>query len=274
MFGRVVEVSIGESGEEAKLIKDLTINFSIQKTSTSKDPNTASINIWNLNENSRAFLNTPNLTISVKAGYIDEEPNIIYIGDVSSSSSQKEKTDRITTIVSRDGDKNLIESVSSVSYKDNISIKDILKDAVKKLGLGLKSNLDSILGSSKTKNNFSFTGLTKDLIEKIALRTGLIWSVQNNEVKFYKENSSDGKIVLLRPDTGLLKAPVRINVKIGKTEYPGWRIESLLLPSIEPGNEIVIDSKEIKNTAFTVSKVEHVGDNKVGPFTTTCEVFE
>jgi hypothetical protein len=48
----------------------------------------------------------------------------------------------------------------------------------------------------------------------------------------------------------------------------GWRLECLLLPEVEPGNAVVVESPEVTGQ-FKVINVQHVGE-LMGP---TCRTF-
>lgn len=279
MFGRTVEATIGKPGTEGKLIKDLRMSFNIVKTATSKDPNTCDLKIWNLNENSRAFFNEKDLVLLLKAGYRDEEePNLIYSGDITDNSDAKIRPDIITTIKCRDGEKAFAESVVSVSYKDNTSLKNVLQEIVKGFkdkGIGLITNLNSLNITEKFRNGFSFSGLNKTLLDKIASRLGLEWSVQDQKLKLYPDNKSDNsKAIELNSNSGLLMAPERIKIKQGKNKRNGWKLTCLLLPNAIPGNPVSVKSKELNETVFTINKVVHTGDNLQSQFRTVLEVFE
>ena len=102
----------------------------------------------------------------------------------------------------------------SLSYKAGAKVKQVIDDVVKKIGLPLKVDTNS-LGINKIFNTgFSFTGDAKTALKKLSSYANLDWSIQNGELKFVVQGKSDGsKLVVLSPNTGLIKTPEKQKIK-------------------------------------------------------------
>jgi len=278
LFNRSISLEV-QAGVELIIIKHLRVDIKCVKTETS-DTNNCTITIYNLSDATLNKFKNTDINITVKAGYTEASgEGTIFKGNTTSIYTKFEGANKITTIILRDGEKELNNSLSSVAYKEGTGIKQILKKAVKTLGLPLKTNLNLInFKNIKFNNAFSFGGMTKNLIEKLTKSGGLQWSVQNQEIKFYLENTVDKSIVLyITPKSGMIGSPEKVKIKKGKkeaaVEIDGWKIVSLLQPKIEPGGTVGISSRQIPaNSLFRVMTVTHTASLYEGVFQTELEV--
>ena len=129
------------------------------------------------------------------------------------------------------------------------------------------------------KNGFSFYGQTKDALTEICDALGLSWSIQNNILNvILAGGTSTNRGLVFSPQSGLVGVPERIvqaeyksnksnpkktAKKKAKKEKPrkkaGWRINTLLVPSVNPADLVKVESKFITGW-FRVEKVSHRGE--------------
>lgn len=281
LFKRFITVTLQKKNQELISISGFKISFTIEKVSSS-DPNTCSVSIYNLTKDTRNKLNEEKALLTVKAGYESENnQEVIFVGDVNLVKNKVDNSDIITTIEARDGDEPLLTTRDSISFKEGVSVKQILKSIIGKFKIGVKTNLDLTNFANKTyQNGFSFMGELRGLLDKIATDSGLTWSVQNNELKFYGDTAVDKSLqIIINKETGLIGIPERIKFKKTKEttekEVSGWSVVTLLQPKAEPGGWALISSNEIgENKEFKIEKVSHTADNFEGDFLTTLEVTE
>lgn len=281
LFNRIIEASLEKDNLELIKITDFHISFSIKKVS-STDPNTCTLKIYNLKNDTRNRLNELGALLTVNAGYQQwGGPEIIFIGNLSYIMSEKLYPNTVVTLEGKDGEEALNLTRDSISFKEGVSTRQILDSVIKKFGIGLKTKLDLINFINKKYNQgFAFIGQLKDLLDKITKDTNLEWSVQNNELKFYNSSGVDlSTAIVINKNTGMIGSPQRIKIKKGKrtkkVEIDGWKVESLLHPKAEPGGIINLSSEEVGDSKqFKIDTVEHIGDNFEGNFKTIMEVIE
>ncbi len=268
--------------ENALEIEDSKMSFQIRKTESS-DPNTCRLTIFNLNEDSRNRINVKNSKLYLSAGYKqDTRDEIIFIGNLTNLNTVYGTHEVTTMIEAADGEVEINEPKISVSFKEGASAKQVLDKVLTKIKLPVKIK-DSVLAlfeKKKFSNGQAFMGAAKLLLDTLTKDVNVTWSVQNNEIKMYENDSGDDSFaIVLTPETGLIGSPTRVKIKKGtrdvKKEVDGWRLTSLLIPLIEPGSIIQATSREIPaGSQFKVLSVEHNGDNFEGQFQTISEVVQ
>jgi len=278
LFNRSISVEL-QTNTSLILIKDLKIDFECDKNEKS-DTNTCKIKIFNMSNSTIDKIKDIDVDVTLKAGYLDfDGEEVLFKGNLTTLFTMHPKPNRVTSIVINDGEKQLNEALSSMAFKEGTSVKQVLNEAIKNLGLPLKTKLSSInFKDLKFNNAFSFGGLTKTLMDEVTKMIGLQWSVQNQELKLYLEDTIDKSLLThISSNSGMIGSPEKIKIKRGKRkkkkEIDGWRIISLLQPKLEPGGTVSITSRDIpSNSLFRIFNVKHVGSKYEGDFQTTIEV--
>lgn len=259
----------------------LKMEFQIEKTESS-DPNKCNLTIHNLNKNTRNLINVDKTILQLYAGYQqDAGEELLFTGNITLVNNDITRPNIMSYIEANDGELKLNTTRLSVAFSESVTIYQILIKVIDAFGLPiqLKKNIE-FTKNIKYNNGSSFTGKAKDLMNLLSVDVGLTWSIQNGELKFYKNDTADTSIaVLLNSESGLINSPKRIKIKQGtrieKKEIDGWEIVSLLQPKIEPGSTIKITSKEIpENSQFKVVNVKHSGDSLTGHFQSIMEVVQ
>ena len=263
-------------------IDSLKMIFQVSKTESS-DPNTCRLTIFNMNEDSRNKINVKDSKLYLSAGYLqDTGDEIIFIGNLTNLNNIYGESKVTTIIEAADGELEINEPKISVSFKKGSSAKQMLDKVLNKIKLPVKIK-ESVLGlfeKKKYSNGQAFMGAAKFLLDSLTKDMDVTWSVQNNEIKMYENDSIDNSsAIVLTPENGLIGSPTRIKIKPGtrgkKKEVDGWQVPSLLMPTIEPGKTIQVQSREITPARqFKVLKVDHAGDNTEGKFESVSEVIQ
>lgn len=283
LFDRVVTVHIGIPGLSGEGIefKNLKMEFNVRKNEEVDPRNSCTLIIYNLNKDSRNKIKQENNVLHLYAGYRDDtEEELVFTGDITAVNVSIERPNVITTIEAADGEKALQEAKIAISYGEGVSSDQIIQKALDAIGLPLRSKLELVEKiKKKFSNGFSFMGQAKKLMDLITQDVDVTYSIQNGEVKLFSKNSIDlSHAFILSSQTGMVGSPQRIKIKSTKKEKvkdrDGWKTTSLLLPTLEPGSPLVINSKEIQRGQFRIVNCEHVGDSYEGTFQTTCEVVD
>jgi len=284
LYGRIIQIEIGKAGTTGRSFSDFHISFDIKKTEFGKEPNTCKVTITNLSETLRSFIFAEKQKIIVKAGYLEESgPEVIYVGDITARENQIKRPEIITVIDAGDGAESLSKSKLSIAYSPGAQGNQILKEVVDSFKLPKKTNLSLIDIKKKIfSNGFNFNGAASTAMNKVCKNLGLNWSIQNDELKVYKQFNHDKSLAIeLNSNTGLIGTPQQTKITTQESsdsqslEIDGWSVDSLLQPKAEPGGIILLSSSSTgQNKKYKIITVQHTGDNMESDFKSTLQVVE
>ena len=257
---------------------NLHIGFSIEKDTT-KESNKAKLEIYNLSEATRKKVEAADTEVEIYAGYERAGGAILaFRGTVTYGFTRDAGTDCITTLDLADGTVALRDSYCSLSYAPGTSAKTIIQRCANEMGVPVVYGED--VGELESyKNGFSFIGQAKDGLTEICDALGLSWSIQNNILNIILAGgTSTNRGLVFSQQSGLVGVPERIvqaeyksnksNPKKTQKEKAkkndprkkaGWKINTLLVPSVNPADMVKVESKWITGW-FRVEKVAHRGD--------------
>lgn len=256
----------------------LRVSFEVQKDA-GKEPNKAKIGIYNLSDATRKRIEKEDLEVNLYAGYEkDVGPVCVFKGTVSHASTKDEQGDSVTTIEAADGKKPIRDSYCSLSYKPGTSAKVILNRCANEMGLPLVYG-DGVDSLESYPNGYSFVGRAADAITEICDAQGLSWSIQNNIIQVIKAGgTATNRGLVFSAYTGLIGTPERLvkannnpDKETGKrkrkakaekekpTKRSGWKIRTLLSPTVMPGEKVKVESRVITGW-FRVERIQHSGD--------------
>ena len=268
----------------------LKVNFQIEKDTT-KESNKARLEIYNLSDATRKKVETADNEVEIYAGY-QESVVKCFVGTVTYGYTRDVGTDCITTLDLADGTVALRDSYCSLSYAPNTSAKTIIQRIADEMGVPVVYG-DDVGELENYKNGFSFYGQAKDALTEICDALDLSWSIQNNILSvILAGGTSTNRGLVFSPQSGLIGVPERIvqaeyksnkttpkktAKKKAKKEKPrkkaGWRIETLLSPSVNPADMVKVESKWVTGW-FRVEKANHQGDYNGQNWQSTMELIE
>jgi hypothetical protein len=233
----------------------LRVKFKIEKNIRS-EANKATIKVFNMNEYSRTFLESEGTQIELSAGYPGEIKQI-FIGDITKATSMKKSPDWITTLECGDGETKLRESHLEKSWGPGTPFLAIFQQGIRALGLDIGPQVFPI--TAITSNGFSFSGKAKDMLDVLAKRFGLEWSVQNGAVQV----TQDGQPT---PETAVMISPVSGLIGNVVKQEKFIEFKNLLNPEIQPGRLISIVRAAQIEGFFKCRRVVFDGDTHDGPW--------
>ena len=254
LWQRKVNAIFGIKGEDGNKVSGLRVTFDIEKTPEST-ANTAKISIYNLNENNRDLLkNKEALFIILEVGYGDDIDQL-WVGDIKRSSTGRQGPDFVTSIESEDGGQAIREARIDKSYAPGVNIKTIIGDVantLKEAG-GVAVGTLSRVSDEISQNGFTASGISKVILDDLAEKQGLEWSIQDNEVQFLDPDQDTGEeVVLLTPETGLIGSPI--------SREKGIEFKALIQTTkIRPGRPVKIQSRQFDGL-YRVNKAKYQGD--------------
>ena len=263
LFKRVAEVIIGKPGGEGKVIKNLRIQFKIQKGASST-LNSSSINIFNLNRDSRGFIEGEDNTATLNVGYKDEFGNRlldnIFKGTISKIEHKRSGADIISGIEVIEGKKEITQTHIEENFVSGTKTESVLRIVLKRFGLN-DATINKIINSVKNRgvsnldkqylNGVALTGNFKEIMEKIMDKEGIDFSIQDGKPLIDKDIIVQDEAILINKDTGMIGIPIK--------KEKGVEVVSLIQPGIVIGSTISIAS-ELINGFFKVRQIIYNGD--------------
>jgi hypothetical protein len=212
------------------------------------------------------------------AGYKDDAGALlIFQGNVSYAWSKKEDADIITEFELGDGAQEIRDTTVSVGYNKGIKSTQVLNDVSKKMGLPL--TLPSNAPTRTWNNGLSYHGPARTLLDKVTKGTGLEWSIQNGNLQVIEHGMvTTRQGILISQDSGMVGSPERERLakahthKQSKTpggetgqpiiepDYDGWKVKSLLQPTLNPGDRIKLEAQFVTGV-YRIEQIKHEGDS-------------
>lgn len=274
LFGRTARLLIFKEGEaSAKTISDLRVTFEIEKNSSS-NANTAKITVFNLNENSRKFVEREGLRMVLSVGYsgvtgLNPVIKNLFTGDIKRTATEKSGPDFLTTFETGDGESKIEDSHFDKSYAAKTDVKKIMREVVNSFGLNInEENIVDIESPKKFVHGVTLSGQTKKIMDDLTDKQGLEWNVQDEFIFVRTPDKIDQiQAVLLNKNTGLLNLPVK--------REKGIEFLSLLNTLLVPNKTVRIESRsldqQIFDGFFNIRKSVFSGDTREGDWIVRCE---
>lgn len=269
----------------------LRVQFSVEKDLT-KETNKSSLSLYNLSENSRNKIEVADRKVEIWAGYKDNTgPVRLFVGTVTQSETKENDKDVETKLTLSDGQVAIRDTAFSLSFAPGTSGNKVLQYIANAMGLPLVLGEGVQFGTFV--NGYSFVGTAREALNGVCSYSGCSWSVQNDALQVIMNGGVfANRGLVFAADSGLIGSPERIiraNPKAdkdtpkrrrrrkAKKEKPekqsGWKIKTLLAPTVTPGDAVKVESRIITGW-FRVESVKHQGDSHGGDWTSEMNLIE
>jgi len=236
----------------------LDVAFSVTK-SLKPEPNTAEIQIWNLNPDHRSQLEeAEQVPVSIEAGYEGETAQL-FLGNLRTAISAREGPDIVTTLQSGDGEKEIKTKRINTSVAPGTSNDAVLKQVIKALGVGLGNTEEIVSGLSFKSvgqlwpSGTVLSGSAARNMAQLAESFGLEWSIQNGAIQLLQKGKALAQLdVAITPNTGLIGSPSVDNEGV-------LSCQTLLIPEIFPGRTITLESERLSGR-YRVEQCTYTGN--------------
>lgn len=291
-FNRVYRLLVGRSGQQGiEITSPMRITFDVEKNAA-EEPNVHTIRVYNLQADRRREFEEKDLRVRLYAGYAEEDgPLLMAAGAIVDAFSYVDGPNWITELRVADGYIEIRDTAVSLGYSEGVVSSAILRDVAAQMGLPLLLGED--VPERSWTNGFSFYGPARMALHKVVSGTGAEWSIQNQELQIVaKRGVSRRQAFVLAADSGLVGHPERTtenarekakvrDVTTGddarlvsaRQQRQGWRVTSLLLPTINPGDLVKMESRTV--TGFwRAESVHHQGDSDGGDWQTELQLVD
>ncbi|BBK09273.1 hypothetical protein [Klebsiella phage 05F01] len=265
------------------LMTEHQITFNVRKDNN-KDPNKATITIYNLTDDTVNYINKNirnNLAVALSVGYQGQDLIMIFKGTVQWVSDTFSGTDRKTELNCVDGGINIQEARTSRSYQKGTKVKTIVNDLVTDMGTTRGTvNIDSDAAISSPAH---ICGNTSANLESYCKSIDHNVSIQDGSVYITpRSKRSSNRSAYISPETGLIGSPQPFHNDIkpakkttkssNKAKKPtdGVKFRCQVNGSILPEKTVWLKSHDYDG-AFKVVSVTHSGDYEGRDWTSDVE---
>lgn len=282
LLDRKVELVIQREGESFQ-VRNLMMDFRVQKFSNALVDNRATIRVFNLRDSVRSFLNRrrldlkekPYTSVFLSAGY-EGAVAMIFRGVVINGANARVGPDWVTEFESFTAKAQVDSAVCDPEAHTWIetppkTIIDTLFEALGTNAARYSSEATEVL-SGATPMTIACTGRLDQAIEKILSRHELVFTIEDDGPFVVvvngasNPNEPSSSVPVVSAETGLVGTP--------KITHSGVEIRSLLNPNLKIFQRFKLTSLttdgslELADREFTITNLEHFGSNRGEEFFT------
>lgn len=271
-YKRAYDLTITPTDGDARVIKDLRINFEITKSILSF-PNLCRLNIYNPNEDTLAALQNKFTKIVLNAGY-EGDVKLLFKGEVRNVFQNRAGVDRLITVYAGDGERDWQNATFNKTFTENVTISAAIEEVLKsfeEVTVGVVNGLPQVADKLRGQ---TLSGSSKDILDQFAEEYGFDWSIQDGEVIITPvESPLEGdEAVLVNAATGMIGSPTVTEI--------GADVTTLLNPRMLPNRAFQIESvnadiqlgnlffRDVKRTTaegtYKIQEVTFKGDSREG----------
>lgn len=256
------------------LIEGLQVSFDISKSSdNTNNSNSASIEVYNLSDESLKILQTDYPVAVFEVGYESlGNMAIIFGGQVVNLSTRRQGTDRVTQITMGTGYTELNHSTLQKLVPAGKTVKDVVEELKKSFpnisrGVYNGSNLNSVL-----INGYSLSGSLRSELDRLSKTYKLEWRIDgdtlyvNNNDRASTENFDTAYVI--SPSSGLIEIPYYVSGNADQIQKDPAKKQSvqfsmLINPQINAGEVVKLEDTEITGW-YKVDSIRYSGSWRNG----------
>jgi len=274
---REYELIVGDyrKSDNAIVIPNLQCTFEVSKSSSNKKKtNSATIEIYNLNDEHRAAIETEYVAAVFSAGYINPGMARLFAGQVVDSSTRKSGADVITQIKMGSGYTELNHELLSKLAAPGKDYKDVYEEIRKSLPSVVRGVYNGANLNNQVISGYPLIGEPRRMLDELSDLTQTEWRVDDG-VLYVNDitgaiNDNLNLCYVVSEESGLIERPYRIagdpaRTKKDKTKKKGIQFKCLLNPKIIPGEIIKLEYPDF-NGYYKVDSVRMTGDYRGNPW--------
>ena len=267
---RVYELIIGDYkvGEGLLITNSLNVSFDISKSSSNKDrTNSATIEIYNLSDESLRLIDVDYPAAVFSAGYAEIGMKRLFAGEVTMITTRKSGPDRITQIQMGAGYTELNHQVLNKLVAPGRTLKDVVEDirtAIPGVSRGVYNGTNL---NNQVLYGYPLMGTPKTMLDQLSKKYAVDWQIDDGVLYVHdsdraaSENFDEAYVV--SKYTGLIENAYRVSGDVtrgekdkNKKQSVQWKM--LLNPDIIPGDIVRLEDTLITGW-FKVESLRHYG---------------
>lgn len=229
---------VADSSGDGLDLSELRITFAIKKTD-GETPNTATIRVFNLNEDTSNRIQKEFTTVLLQGGY-ESNYGVLFSGNAKRiGRGSDSNTDKYLEIQAADGDEAYNFAVVNATISAGATQRDQIDAAAKVMkARGVEMGPVDVDTSKKLPRGKVMYGMSRDYIRQSSVSSGASWTIQNGKLQVLPLSGVlPGQAVVLNSATGLVGRPEQTNT--------GVKFRCLINPSIAVGGVVQISQKGI-----------------------------
>lgn len=274
---REYELIIGDyrKSDNAIVIPNLQCTFEVSKSSSNKKKtNSATIEIYNLNDEHRALIEQDYIAAVFSAGYLDPGMARLFAGQVVDSSTRKSGTEVVTQIKMGAGYTDLNHELISKLAAPGQSYKEVFEEVRKIMPSISRGVYNGANLNNQVVNGYPLIGEPRRMLDELGELTQSEWRVDDgvlyvNDIKG-AINDNLNLCYVVSEDSGMVDRPYRVagdkqRTKKDKAKKKGIQFKCLLNPRIVPGEIIKLEYPDFDGF-YKVDSVRMTGDYRGNPW--------
>lgn len=255
--------------DPAVRVETLQVTFDITKSSDNKrGRNSASIEVYNLSQDSIRKLESEYLVCTFKAGYKDTGPLVVVQGNVVETRTTKKGVDYITQILMGEGYTELNHTKLKSLVAPGKTVEDVIEEIRKQMPGVVRGSIMGTNLNSAIMYGYPLTGTPAQMLNQVCEANRLEWHVTGGVLNVSDENGLLSKNQSLAPivseETGLIDVPFFTSAEgrklpKDKKRRRGVQFTALLNAEYNPGYIVSIQSKLI-NGIYRINTSRFYGD--------------
>lgn len=264
LYGRTFQITVGTLD-----VSTLRCTFNVKKSLKPREPNTASLTIYNLNAGERAYLqsivgssagasSTGVAACSIQAGYLGPGNSQIYLGQIRTANSTTQGPDIVTELSTGDGEPSPGKVRLNTAFGARTPPGQALQQICAALGVGPGNVAQAVSalqasGIASICSRKAVSGSASYQLTKFCQAAGLEWSIQDGVLQVLSLGAAlAGTAVVLSSSSGLVGSPTIDNQGI-------VTCQALMIPGLAPGRLMTINAKNLQGT-YRITQCEWSGD--------------
>lgn len=236
------------------LIENLQITFEVSKSISNKDrTNSATIEIYNLDEDTLALLDKEYIAADFWAGYENLSIKRLFAGEVVEVSTRKQGTDVVTQIRMGAGYSQVTQGVLSQLVSPGRTVKEVyeeLRKNVKGINRGVYNGANL---NNPVIDGYPIYGNAKSELNKLSQATQTQWQI-DGDVLYVSDAGmgwmkDKGQAIVISPDSGLIDLAYKVAAegykkKQDPSKVAGIQFQSLINSDLIPGCIIKLEQDD------------------------------
>ena len=229
----------------AALIENLQITFEVSKSVSNKDrTNSATIEIYNLDEDTLALLDKEFIAADFHAGYENLSIKRLFAGEVVEVTTRKQGTDIVTQVKMGAGYSQVNHGILNSLVSPGRSVKEVyeeLRKNVKGINRGVYNGANL---NNPVIDGYPIYGNAKSELNKLSQATQTQWQIDGDVL--YVSDAGKGwmkdnnQAIVISPDSGLIDLAYKVPAegykkKQDPAKVAGIQFQSLINPDLIPG---------------------------------------